>query len=88
MHITTARDMVYLEADRWEQLILSYIPCLRIFDFKHTIKNYLDYPEDVFETLFCHFNSSFWHQRQWFFAHDPYSGEYLEGIFYSIQPYR
>src|SRR5690349_9495754 len=86
-YISTTRDMTYLEADRWEQLILSHMPYLQIFDFQHTIRNVRDYPDDMFETLFSNFNSQFWHQRQWFFTYQPNSGEYQHGIFHSTQPY-
>ncbi|CAF1479917.1 unnamed protein product [Adineta steineri] len=87
-YISTTRDMTYLEANKWEQLIISYMPCLQIFNLQHTIKNFCDYPEDIFETLFNDFNSQFWQERQWLFRYEPNSGEYQQGIFHSIQPYR
>ncbi|UJR32607.1 hypothetical protein I4U23_020067 [Adineta vaga] len=88
LFISTTRDMTYLEGNRWEKLIITSMSHLQIFDFHHTIKNFFDYPDDIFENLFNQFHSQFWKQQQWFFEYVPNTGEYQQGMFHSIQPYR
>ncbi|CAF1440645.1 unnamed protein product [Rotaria sp. Silwood1] len=90
LQISTHDDKAYLNANRWQKLILTYMPSLKIFDFQHT--NIMDNTclrEDEYHALIDQFNSPFWSERQWFFAHQHYSqGRQRDSIFYSIQPYR
>ncbi|CAF0829626.1 unnamed protein product [Rotaria sordida] len=58
-------DIFYLDADRWQQLILQYMPYLHTFQFK-----YHDGISDHFEIQSYHsflnrFISPFWIERQW-----------------------
>ncbi len=89
LHITTKYHTAYLDADRWEQLILSHMPHLKIFDFHHTDEMlFVDKYEGIYQSLLKKFTSSFWSERQWFFVHGRNCRAYSHGIFYSIQPYR
>ncbi|CAF4902542.1 unnamed protein product [Rotaria sp. Silwood1] len=68
LHITTYRDIAYLDADRWEQLIVQHISHLRRLNFNHyhqVLYNKCKY--DDFSVLTNRFNSPFWIQRQWIF---------------------
>ncbi|CAF4295494.1 unnamed protein product [Rotaria sp. Silwood2] len=80
-------DDEFLNANRWERVISSYMSQLRIFDFYCTISSF---NQQNLQHL-NHFNSPFWIERQWFFAHHIY----LTSInscnsmtIYSINPYR
>jgi hypothetical protein len=85
LSILTSADRSYLDANRWKQLILSHMPYLRIFDIhycEHT--NMID--KEMYAVRFDQFESSFWFERQWFFAyHIPVKSGYV--LFYSA-PYR
>jgi hypothetical protein len=87
LHITSSKDPSYLDAKRWEELIVSSMPNLRIFDFSHNGlpgNNVLTYHD-----LIDQFNSSFWISKQWFFTHEHTWQENSDnGIFYSTDPYR
>jgi hypothetical protein len=82
-------EQKYLHANRWEQLILSHMPNLRIFDIRHDF-----YVTDGFDWLtyqdqMSQFTSRFWVERQWFFEHVYHKSTYgNHAIFYSINPYR
>jgi hypothetical protein len=85
-HFSTVYDPTYLNADRWEQFILSYLPYIQIFN----IKLFPNYDDD---RISCHtsidqFTSSFWSERRWFFTHEYYSSKKSLASFYSIEPYR
>jgi hypothetical protein len=87
LRLTTRYDQAYLDAKRWEQVIVSYMPNLRIFDINHdgsARNNSLTYHD-----LINQFNSSFWIEKQWFFTHQHDWLERLDsGLFYSTDPYR
>jgi hypothetical protein len=87
LRLTTEFDQAYLDANRWEQLILSSMPNLRIFDINHDgliRNNLLTYHDFINE-----FNSSFWIEKQWFFTHQHDWWESLDaGVFHSTDPYR
>jgi hypothetical protein len=91
LNICTRADDYYLIAERWEQLILNHMPNLRIFDFQHYWEP-LDnsYTEQrTYHTLIERFTSSFWIDRQWFFAHQHFSRRGVrDAVFYSTDPYR
>ncbi|CAF2832868.1 unnamed protein product [Rotaria sp. Silwood2] len=63
-------DDEFLNANRWERLISSYMSQLRIFDFHCTISTF---NQQNFQHLLNRFNSLFWIERQWFFAHHIHS---------------
>jgi len=82
-HFSTNYDITYLDANRWQGLILSHMVNLRIFNIELLPK--YDYNQSVFHASINQFMSSFWFQRQWFFRY-----EYKNSLatFYSIKPYR
>ncbi|CAF1287375.1 unnamed protein product [Rotaria sp. Silwood1] len=86
LRLTTYFEKAYLNAQRWESLILSYMPNLHIFDITHRDFAQID--------LSCHdvmhqFNSSFWIEREWFFTHQHVWGSSeKDRIFYSTNPYQ
>lgn len=55
LQISSNSYYTYLDADRWEKLILSHMPYLRIFDIQHTYK--ISYGHKH-ETMFQHFSRS------------------------------
>ncbi|CAF4395162.1 unnamed protein product, partial [Rotaria sp. Silwood2] len=87
LHLTTKYDEAYLNAKRWEDLIVSYMPYLRVFDINHQnsmLNNNLTYHDSIKQ-----FNSSFWIKKNWFFTHQHDWAKRLDtGIFYSTDPYR
>ncbi|CAF1296200.1 unnamed protein product [Adineta ricciae] len=78
-------DSVFTDATRWQQLISSHLPQLRIFDFLHD-----NWPNNGASNSNSHqFSSLFWSKRQWFFVEQHYKEKYLfRTIFYSTNPYR
>ncbi|CAF3545658.1 unnamed protein product [Rotaria sp. Silwood1] len=89
LHISSNYDSTYLNAERWEQLILSHMSCLQIFDLQHIYEILYGNKQTImYEDIFQKFTSPFWIQRQWFFAYNTNFGSALHGVFYSIQPYR
>jgi hypothetical protein len=80
----------FLNADRWERLISTHIPNLRIFDFQHK-NSVLNFNEKqlAYETLVNKFNSLFWMKREWFFEYQYYGKRFDNAVvFYSTNPYR
>ena len=82
LRLSTTYYSEYLKAKKWEQLITTYMPNLRIFDI-----DYHGYGEGIkpssFHESIDQFNSSFWISKQWFFTHQHDWKENLNhGIFY------
>ncbi|CAF1184621.1 unnamed protein product [Rotaria sordida] len=91
LHISTNNDSIYVDANRWKQLILSFMPNIRIFDFQHVnyIQNNNDNNKAIYDSIMDQFSSSFWSERKWLFEYQFYvqqSQNYV--IFYSINQYR
>ncbi|CAF4552830.1 unnamed protein product, partial [Rotaria sp. Silwood2] len=86
LRLTIKYDEAYLDAQRWEKLIISYLPYLRIFDINHQnsmINNNLTYHDTINQ-----FNLSFWTKKKWFFTHQHNWTKRLNtGVFYSTNPY-
>ncbi|CAF0980559.1 unnamed protein product [Rotaria sordida] len=83
LHLTMNSDEKYLNAKLWQQLIISYMPYLRIFDMKYqgSIGNKYD--------IIKQFSSSFWIEKKWFFTHEhDWKSTMDRGVFYSSIPYR
>jgi hypothetical protein len=77
-------DRAYVNARRWEQLILHYFSglekfYLKYFDFLHNNLQFGTYPKTVNQ-----FFSSFWIERQWILEADTET----ELTIYSIRPYK
>ncbi|CAF1248563.1 unnamed protein product [Rotaria sordida] len=89
LYISSNYDSTYLNAEKWENLILSHMSYLQIFDLQHTYEIfYRNKQKIMYENIFQKFTTPFWIKRQWFFAHDTNFGSPLRGIFYSVQPYK
>jgi len=92
LHLTVKdynEDSVYMDANKWKQLILSHIPNLRVFDIQldFTLSNNAD--QLKIETKINQFTTPFWIERQWFFAHHFYQSRNENRlIFCSTDPYR
>ena len=69
LRISTSKDREYLNAQRWEQLILSSMTHLRIFDIQCLYQVRNETYQSKYNQLIKQFTSSFWTQRQWYFAH-------------------
>jgi hypothetical protein len=82
-HFSTNYHIMYLNAHRWEQLISSHMPNLRIFNIE-LLPNY-ESNQTATHTSINHFKSPFWVERQWFFK---YEYENSLAAFYSIQLYK
>jgi hypothetical protein len=88
--LTARYNKAYLDAQKWEQIIVSYMPNLRIFDinYHYTID---DNSQIAYHDSINQFNSSFWTERKWFFTHQ-HNWQSLSkmdnGLFYSTHPYR
>ncbi|CAF1118397.1 unnamed protein product [Rotaria sordida] len=87
LQISTFNAHTYSHGRQWEELILSSMPNLRIFDLKN---DYSGIMQNFFYICSSgQFASKFWTEKQWFFAHqhDSHDKSY-NGIFYSTNPYR
>ncbi|CAF0950484.1 unnamed protein product [Adineta steineri] len=78
-----AKDMNYLNADRWEKLILKYLSQLEKFYLICEFLGSCRRNERHISTSNS-FNSSFWIERQWIFETEIN----LETFIYSIHPYK
>jgi hypothetical protein len=92
LHISTTSDRTYLDANHWQQLIISFMPYLRIFNFHYT--NFVENDDNsniqlTYKDVFKQFCTPFWLERKWFFAYHFDLNQYREYInFYSIDSYR
>ena len=89
--LSTRADDHYLMAERWEELLRREMPSLRCFDFQHfwePMDNDL-VEQQTYHSLIERFNSKFWTDRQWFFAHQHFLRRAIrDSVFYSTNPYR
>ncbi|CAF4222425.1 unnamed protein product, partial [Rotaria sp. Silwood2] len=91
LSINTNNDQDYIQATKWEQLIINHIPDLSIFslyydgiDSTTSIHNHFQLNE-----LVENFNSTFWIERKWFFNYQYVDEESSDGgIVYTIDSYR
>ncbi len=80
---TLSKDMTYLDANRWEELILKYLLNLEKFYLEYSV-----YFDNKYEAPICpgqkdKFISPFWIDRQWIFE-----AAIEDEITYSIRPYK
>ncbi|CAF1307527.1 unnamed protein product [Rotaria sordida] len=68
LRVRTENDQSYLNANQWEELILSFMPNLRVFDFNHDNDAFI-YKPVPYHDILKQFASEFWVERQWFFTH-------------------
>jgi hypothetical protein len=64
LRFTTEFDQTYSDAKRWQQVISSSLPNVRIFDLNHD--GYASQNQPTFHVIINQFNSSFWIEKQWF----------------------
>jgi hypothetical protein len=82
--INRSNDTAYLDADRWERLILQYVPNLSTFDFQFFENLSTFHSFTSYHTRMNRFTTSFWIERRWIFAIEIN----LSKIIYSIHSYR
>ena len=82
-HFSTEFDIAYVNANRWQRLILSRMSKLRTFDIELQPRH--NPHQHVFHFSINQFTSSFWLERRWFFG---YEYENSIATFYSIKPHR
>ncbi|CAF3773086.1 unnamed protein product [Rotaria sordida] len=81
---TILEDITYLDANRWENFILTKLPQLEKFYFKYSAYFAEDYETPVYFGQRDQFISSFWLQRRWILDIEFE----FENIIYSIRPYQ
>ncbi|CAF3709690.1 unnamed protein product [Rotaria socialis] len=87
LRLTTGYNEKCLNGKRWQQLIMSYMPYLRIFDINH--QDYIEKKNFTYHHIINQFNSSFWTEKKWFFTHQhDQKKQSTSGILYSTAPYR
>ncbi|CAF1491711.1 unnamed protein product [Rotaria sordida] len=87
--INTFKDVNYLDANRWEQIISQYLLYLNTFEFQYEEFIDEDFKASVYHELINHFNSSFWIERKWFFTISIKTDSWDDNIIaYSIVSYR
>ncbi|CAF0930697.1 unnamed protein product, partial [Adineta steineri] len=90
LRLYTSKEITYLDANRWKNLILSHIPNLTIFDFQYMY--FADYEDNMissYENLIKNFTTSFWTERQWFFSTQHSLGfDADDFLFFSVKPYK
>ena len=92
LHLTAEGDclaVTYIDASKWEQLIINHLPNLRVFDIY--IKWFMCSGTDRLriDSQINQFTSSFWTERQWFFSYQFLSTKHSSYVlFYSTNPYR
>ncbi len=78
-----SEDINYLDAHRWEEFILKYLPNLEKFYLK-----YSEHYNKHYEARFCdgnnQFISPFWTERQWIYEANVCCNQ----VIYSIRPYQ
>ncbi|CAF1301837.1 unnamed protein product [Adineta ricciae] len=84
LHLYGSGPGDYLNPDRWEELITSSMPFLRIFNI------YIDSSLPISSmSQLRRFKSSFWQDRQWFFSyHGSYYRNFYSCRFHSVNPSR
>jgi hypothetical protein len=88
LRISSTFQNGYLDSNRWKRLISTYLPRLHTFDLQH-FEKLSSIDGDEYHLLIDGFNSSFWIERKWFFAHQHYQyNNYFCVFFYSIRSNR
>ena len=86
----SALEIEYLNADRWQQLITTHMPNLRVFDFQHQHCSYgrlID--RQLYQIEMVKFNSLFWLEHHWFFECQlAQTATFNYALLCSINPYR
>ncbi|CAF1478778.1 unnamed protein product [Adineta ricciae] len=73
--ISTIDNFEIIDADRWQQLITSSLPCLRRFNFRFLV-TYTDDDNLTVDGTFEQFQSDFWrHQHNWRIVCESYGNQ-------------
>jgi hypothetical protein len=81
---TYDEDIAYLNATRWEQFILNYLPQLETFYFRYYVYFINENICQMYLGRPAQFTSSFWTEQKWVFKVDV-NYDYTA---YSVHPYR
>jgi hypothetical protein len=81
---TIVEDTVYLDANRWEKLILNKLPQLEKFYLKYSAYFKENYQTPMYFGKRDQFSSSFWLERRWMLDIETE----FENLIYSIRPYK
>jgi hypothetical protein len=82
--ITRSEDITYLNADRWERLILRNLPQLEEFKFQYYEQTTDSNKSSTYLGGSNQFTSPFWIARKWVFFAEAHG----EHVIYSIRPYK
>ncbi|CAF2571132.1 unnamed protein product [Rotaria sp. Silwood2] len=89
LHFTTFDNIMFLDANRWQRLILQYVPRLQKFEFEYDEKIPHIFQLGPHHQQLNRFTSSFWLKYQWYLQLQtdalPFSNN---RITYSIHSYR
>ncbi|CAF4787352.1 unnamed protein product, partial [Rotaria sp. Silwood2] len=67
LRINTFKDVTYLNANRWKQIISQHLIHLNTFQFKYEESIDEELEATVYHKTLNEFNSFFWIKRKWFF---------------------
>jgi hypothetical protein len=84
LSISCSQNVIFLDAHRWEQLILNYYPQLEKFYFTYYDRVNSDDQYPIYSGQVNQFSSSFWIERKWIFDVQIDNTD----IKYMIHPYR
>ncbi|CAF0869307.1 unnamed protein product [Rotaria sordida] len=79
-----SEDMTYLDADRWEEFILKYLPLLQKFYLKYYVFFNNNHETLMYLNKSNRFASSFWIERRWILEAEID----FDTVMYSIGPYK
>ena len=94
-HLTINTSQIYLDGHIWQELILHYLPTIKIFQLKMDLdfQQSNDDIEDIIDELLQTFQSSFWiEEHQWYVRchwnpSDPYKSTTLYTLPYAFDTY-
>ncbi|CAF3520128.1 unnamed protein product [Rotaria sp. Silwood1] len=89
LHFNTFDNIMYLDANRWQRLILQYLPYLQKFEFEYDENISHIFQLGQYHQQINRFTSSFWLKQQWYLQLQIYSLPFSNNrITYSIHSYR
>ncbi|CAF1091541.1 unnamed protein product [Adineta ricciae] len=79
----------HINAEQWQYLIVSFMPCLKTFDYQLGTLSCYRNGHISHKILLKTFQTSFWLKRHWHFALESYlpTFQLKQEILYSTQPY-
>lgn len=84
LHVHISKNLAYLDANLWEQLIVQHLPQLKKFNFEYRGALNGCFLNQSNRPQINRFISSFWIERRWMFELNIDAN----GISYSIHPYK